>query len=215
MKEFVDVNNFIYKGKCLTDVGDGDSFCYCPCNVFGTPKMYYGDCHFMCADDALSDILDSLHINIDDYFDDDDFNSLTESLWMNSVGRGRLYYGKYLVVDEGIIPDKEYVDAVISYLGGTYSDYVILYNKNGRVCELRCDEDFTGKCFTNRRLKVPSELIRIYDMQHSKRDIVNKRFPTNMTRAQYYSLIRQENFERNLHKIIIESINKFLNGNIE
>ena len=229
MDEFVSVSDFVYNGYELYNVGDGDSFCYCPCNIYGTPKLYYADCHFSCAGDALQDILDSFHGgDANNVFSDDEWNDIVQDIWLNCISEpGRVYYGKYIVVGfDGHIPDKEYVDGVISYLGGSYNDYVILYNEGGKVHELGCDSCMNGNGKPT-KLSVPNEVIQLYNIKTSRMDTVNRKFPTNMTRAEYYSLIRQENTNRiimkqrirltesDLHRIVKESVNKVLKENFD
>lgn len=198
-EEFVTVNDFVYKGVNLTCVGDGDSFCYCPCDIYGTPKMYYSDCHRNCADEAAEDILNSFGGNLGISDDENLWQDIVSDLWIGSCGRGRVFFDKYIVVgDNGHIPNKEYIDGVISYLGGTYDDYVVLYNKpTGGVGEISCRDAFkVGRNDRPNKMSVPDYLIKMYDELNGRRDSINKRFPTNMTRAQYYSLIRQENKRR-------------------
>lgn len=226
MEEFVSISDFVYKDYEIHNVGDGDSFCYCPCDIYGTPKLYYADCHFACAGDALQDILDSFHGgDANDVFNDDEWNNIVQDIWLDCISEpGRVFFGKYIVVGfDGHIPNREYVDGVILYLGGSYKDYAILYNEGGRVHELSCDNVINGTKNKPIKLGVPNEIIRLYDMKMSKMNMVNRKFPTNMTKAEYYSLIKQENkqnknmdkkfirlTESDLHRIVRKSVNKIL-----
>lgn len=196
--EFVSTMDFHYKGKNLSSVGDGDSFCYLPCDIYGTPKLYYGDCHYYCASVAIDDIAASFGIsNIMRIFDEYKIDSITEDLWLNCISEpGRLFYGKYIVVGfDGHIPSCEYVKGVIEYMGGSPRDYYVLYNNGNSVEEINC-ADFLKSGLSKRQkpniLPVPEELKVFYDNIQSRQSIANKKFPQNMTRAEYYWYTRQE-----------------------
>lgn len=213
MEEFVNTCNFIYKGYKMENVLDGDSFAYCPCDIYGTPRLYYGDCHYSCAGQAFDDILKSFNAgDIYNWFNDSEIDSITEDIWLSCEGRGRLFLGKYLAVDDGNIPSKEYVSNVLEYMGGNASRYSVVFNEGGRVIEIPFDEflsrsgDFGEKVG---RLEVPEGIKMVYDELNSRRAIVDKKFPQNMTRAEYYHYTRQES--RLIDKIIVEVINKHLN----
>lgn len=222
MEEFVSVNDFCYNGV-NEEAGDGDSFCYCPCDIYGTPKLYYADCHYGCAAEALSDILESFNQN--DIFNEDEWCAIVGELWQDSSGRGRVFYEKYIVVgDDGHIPNKEYVDGVISYLGGTYDDYVILYNQDGEVHELPCNELVNGVNDKPSKMEIPQKVMELYNKKNSMGSSANNRFPKNMTKAEYYSLIRQENrnmdrkiirlTEADLHNIVKATVNRILKEDV-
>ena len=218
-KEYVSVTDFNYNGKELYDVGDGDSFCYLPCDIYGTPKLYYADCHFSCALQSLEDIIYSFYKgNIENLIDEDDIHSIAEELWLNCISEpGRVFYKKYIVVGfDGHIPSCEYVQGVIEYLGGNSSNYCVAYNDGDSVKEIPCN--FFLAQGINRKdkptiMEVPRELKMIYDKMHTKRDAVDRKFPMNMTRAEYYWLTRQEN-KKSYDKVIIEVINQYLKQNL-
>ena len=216
MEEFVSVDEFYYDGKECS-IGDGDSFCYCPCDIYGTPKLFYGEAHYECAVSALYEIMESFNAEAfdEDYLTDDEWNGVVQELWTNANGRGRVVDGKYIIVGEdGHIPTKEYVNDIISYLGGTIDDYVILYNQDGKVHTLKCSENFEGQNDKPSKMDIPYEITHIYKMVKSKRASVDKKFPTNMTRAEYYSLLRQEGVANKTKTIIRETIENFLKKNI-
>lgn len=216
--EFVSVSEFHYNGKELDSVGDGDSFAYCPCDIYGTPKLYYADCHFSCAVQALDDIVDSFNGGcVYNLFDTDEDYEITEELWINCCEeRGRVFYEKYIVVGEdGHIPSSEYVSKVIEYMGGSPKDYSILYNENNTVKEISADLFLKNKINGKKKptkLSVPKKLKEIYEKVVNRRYAADKKFPTNMTRAEYYWLTRQEN--RKINKIVIEAINQYLKQNL-
>jgi len=214
-KEYVNVCNFVYKGKKIEDIGDGDSFAYFPCDIYGTPKLYYGDSHFSCAGQAFDDILDSFNAGSSYYWlNDHEFDSTIEEIWWNSSEeRGRVFFGKYIVVGEdGHIPSREYVLGVIKYMGGSPNDYTILFNWGDEVKELPVSSFLSSNMNTGIKpseLPVPDIIKRIYDEVTNKRAAVDKKFPSNMTRAEYYYHTRQES--RLIDKIIVEVINSHLN----
>jgi hypothetical protein len=226
-KEYVSVNDFHYKGYNIDGVGDGDSFCYCPCDIDGTPKLFYGDCHFSCGSEAFDYILNSFNChNPYTYFDDDEVNNIIEDMWLSSCGRGRLFFGKYLVVDDGHLPTKEYVKDAIDWLNGNPRNYAIAYNTNNGVEEINCMEFLNGNLEGENdkpiKMDVPKEIQDLYSEIISRREYANNKFPKNMTRAEYYSLIRQENkehksmkklirlTEQDLHRIVKESVNRII-----
>ena len=217
-EEYVSVTDFNYDGKELSDVGDGDSFCYLPCDIYGTPKLYYADCHFSCALQSLEDIIHSFYNgNISDLIDENDINNIAEELWLDCISEpGRVFYKKYIVVGfDGHIPSCEYVQGVIDYLGGNPSNYCVAYNDGDSVKEIPCNY-FLAQGINGKEkptiMKVPREVKLIYDNMHAKRDAVDKKFPSNMTRAEYYWLTRQES--RKINKIVIETINQYLKQNL-
>ena len=216
--EFVSVSEFHYKGKSLDSVGCGDSFAYFPCDIYGTPKLYYGDSHYSCAGQAFDDILDSFNAGSSyDWFDDNEFDSTIEEIWWNSSEeRGRVFFGKYIVVGEdGHIPSREYVLGIIKYMGGSPNDYIILFNLDDEVKELPVSSFLASDMNTNNNpseLYVPDILKRIYNEVTNKRAAVDSKFPSNMTRAEYYWLTRQEN--RKIDKVVIETINQYLKQNL-
>lgn len=215
--EFVSVSEFKYKGKELYNVGGGDSFAYFPCDIYGTPKLYYGDCHYSCADSACEDILHSFGSCSYDWFNDYEFDSIVEELWLDCCSeRGRVYFEKYIVVGEdGHIPSSEYVSKVIEYMGGSPKDYSVLYNESNTVKEISADlflkSGISGKKKPT-KLSVPKKLKEVYERVVNRRYAADRKFPTNMTRAEYYWLARQEN--RKINKIVIETINQYLKQNL-
>lgn len=216
--EFVSVSEFHYNGKELDFVGDGDSFAYCPCDIYGTPKLYYADCHFSCAVQALDDIVNSFNGEcVYNLFDTDEDYEITEELWVNCCEeRGRVFYKKYIVVGEdGHIPSSEYVSKVIEYMGGNPKDYSILYNENNTVKKISADLFLKNRINGKKKptkLSVPKKLKEVYEKVVNRRYAADKKFPTNMTRAEYYWLTRQEN--RKINKIVIETINQYLKQNL-
>ena len=231
-KEYVNVNDFHYKGYNIDGVGDGDSFCYCPCDIYGTPKLFYGDCHFSCGSEAFDHILNSFNCHEPyDHFDDDEVNYIIEDMWLSSCGRGRLFFGKYLVVDDGHLPTKEYVKDAIDWLNENPRNYAIAYNTNNGVEEINCMEflngDLEGENDKPIKMDVPKEIQDLYSEIISRREYANNKFPKNMTRAEYYSLIRQENkehksmkklirlTEQDLHRIVKESVKRVLNEEVD
>lgn len=214
-KEYVNVCNFVYKGKKKENIGDGDSFAYFPCDIYGTPKLYYADCHFSCASKAFDDILDSFNAGSSyDWLNDHEFDSTLEELWLNCISEpGRVFYEKYIVVGfDGHIPSREYVLGIIKYMGGSPNDYTILFNCSDEVKELPVSSFLSSNMNTDikpSKLPVPDILKRIYDEVTNKRAAVDKKFPSNMTRAEYYYHTRQES--RLIDKIIVEVINRHLN----
>ena len=215
--EFVSVSEFKYKGKELYNVGGGDSFAYFPCDIYGTPKLYYGDCHYSCAGSACEDILHSFGNCSYDWFNDYEFDSIVEELWLDCCSeRGRVYFEKYIVVGEdGHIPSSEYVSKVIEYMGGSPKDYSVLYNESNTVKEISADlflkSGISGKKKPT-KLSVPIKLKEVYERVVNRRYAADRKFPTNMTRAEYYWLTRQEN--RKINKIVIETINQYLKQNL-
>ena len=215
--EFVSVSEFKYKGKELHNVGGGDSFAYFPCDIYGTPKLYYGDCHYSCAGSACKDILHSFGNCSYDWFNDYEFDSIVEELWLDCCSeRGRVYFEKYIVVGEdGHIPSSEYVSKVIEYMGGSPKDYSVLYNESNTVKEISADlflkSGISGKKKPT-KLSVPKKLKEVYERVVNRRYAADRKFPTNMTRAEYYWLTRQEN--RKINKIVIETINQYLKQNL-
>lgn len=217
-EEYVSVTDFNYDGKELYSVGDGDSFCYLPCDIYGTPKLYYADCHFSCALQSLEDIIHSFYKgNIVDLIDEDDIHNIAEELWLDCISEpGRVFYKKYIVVGfDGHIPSCEYVQDVIEYLGGNPSNYCVAYNDGDSVKEIPCNY-FLAQGINGKEkptiMKVPREVKLIYDNIHGKRNAVDRKFPMNMTRAEYYWLTRQEN--KSYDKVIIEVINQYLKQNL-
>ena len=166
--EFVSVSEFKYKGKELYNVGGGDSFAYFPCDIYGTPKLYYGDCHYSCAGSACEDILHSFGNCSYDWFNDYEFDSIVEELWLDCCSeRGRVYFEKYIVVGEdGHIPSSEYVSKVIEYMGGSPKDYSVLYNESNTVKEISADlflkSGISGKKKPT-KLSVPKKLKEVYE----------------------------------------------------
>lgn len=215
--EFVSVSDFVYKGKELYNVGGGDSFAYFPCDIYGTPKLYYGDCHYSCAGSACEDILHSFGSCSYDWFNDYEFDSIVEELWLDCCSeRGRVYFEKYIVVGEdGHIPSSEYVSKVIEYMGGSPKDYSVLYNESNTVKEISADlflkSGISGKKKPT-KLPVPKKLKEAYERVVNRRYAADKKFPSNMTRAEYYWLTRQES--RKINKIVIETINQYLKQNL-
>jgi len=228
--EFVSVTKFHYKGKKIDDEHSNyllgneemeydDAFCYCPCDIYGTPKLYYSDnCngHIGCADQSLDDILKSFGYSIYDCYDNLDIERLTRDLWAESKERGRVFFRKYIVVGEdGHMPSNEYVSKVIEYMGGSPKEYYVLYNENNKVIEIPCDVFLRKNMGTNidvGRLYVPKEIKEFYDEVMGRRRVINKKFPSNITRAEYYWLTRQES--RKINKIVIETINQYLKQNL-
>lgn len=215
--EFVSVSEFKYKGKELYNVGGGDSFAYFPCDIYGTPKLYYGDSHYSCAGSACEDILHSFGSCSYDWFNDYEYESIVEELWLDCCSeRGRVYFEKYIVVGEdGHIPSSEYVSKVIEYMGGSPKDYSVLYNESNTVKEISADlflkSGISGKKKPT-KLSVPKKLKEVYERVVNRRYAADRKFPTNMTRAEYYWLTRQEN--RKINKILIETINQYLKQNL-
>ena len=218
INEFVSVSEFCYKGKELYNVGDGDSFAYCPCNIYGTPKLYYGGCHFECACAAMEDIINSFNGgDSNDLFDDDELDNIAQEIWMDSEERGRVFFEKYIVVgDDGHIPSSEYISEVIKYLGGNPKDYSVLYNENKTVKEISAElflsGGINGDSNKPTKMHVPKELEEAYIEVVGRRHAADRKFPSNMTRAEYYWLTRQEN--RKIDKIVIETINQYLKQNL-
>ena len=228
--EYVDVEHFIYKGKRIDPENYGifddckemksdDAFCYYACDIYGTPKLYYSEnCngHIGAADMALDDILKSFGYSIMSCYDYLDTEKLTRDLWSEAKERGRVFFKKYIVVgDDGHIPSCDYVSKVIEYMGGNPKNYSVLYNENNEVIEIPCDEFLKNNMGANikiGRLYVPKEIKEFYDEVVGRRNVVNSKFPTNMTRAEYYWLTRQES--RKIDKIIIETINELLRDEV-
>ena len=208
-KEFVGTMDFCYKGKSLYSVGCGDSFCYLPCDIYGTPKMYYGDSHFSCADQALEDIIHSFYGgSINNILNDDEINSITESLWIECIKEpGRMFFKKYIVVGfNGHIPSCDYIKDVMECIGGNPKDYSVVYNKNHSVKEINCYDFINGNMSDKQKpnkLKVPEELKKLYDNMQGRQSVINNKFPKNMTRAEYYSYMRQEGKRNKKSNIIV------------
>lgn len=130
--------------------------------------------------------------------------------------RGRVYFEKYIVVGEdGHIPSSEYVSKVIEYMGGSPKNYSVLYNESNTVKEISADlflkSGISGKKKPT-KLSVPKKLKEVYERVVNRRYAADRKFPTNMTRAEYYWLTRQEN--RKINKIVIETINQYLKQNL-
>ena len=218
INEFVSVSEFCYKGKKIYNAGDGDSFAYLPCDIYGTPKLYYADCHFSCAVQALDDIVNSFYGGrVYDLINTDEDYKITEELWINcSEERGRVFFKKYIVVGEdGHIPSSEYVTEVIKYMGGSPKDYSVLYNESQTVKEISADLFLSsGIKGENKptKLHVPKKLKELYERVTNRRHAADRKFPSNMTRAEYYWLTRQES--RKINKIVIETINQYLKQNL-
>ena len=214
-KEYVSITDFNYAGKKLHSVGDGDSFCYLPCDIYGTPKLYYGDCHFSCALESLDDIVHSFYGgDVENLLSDSEINDIGEELWLNCISEpGRVFFEKYIVAGfDGHIPSCEYVQGIIECMGGNPSNYYVVYNSGGSVKEIPCDYFLTKGVNGKEKptvMSVPNRLKTIYDKISMRRDAANEKFPKNMTRAEYYFLTRQEN--KSYDKVIIEVINRYLN----
>lgn len=199
--EFVGTMDFNYKGKSLEGVGCGDSFCYLPCDIYGTPKMYYGDSHFSCADQALEDIVHSFYGgSISNVLDDDEINKITTLLWIKCINEpGRMFYNKYIAVGfDGHIPSCDYIKDVMECIGGNPKKYYVVYNDNHSVKEINCYDFINGNMSSKQKpnkLKVPEQLKKLYDNMQGEKDVANSKFPKNMSRAEYYWHMRQEGKE--------------------
>lgn len=190
--EHVSAFNFHYKGESLDFVDRGVSFAYCPCDIKGTPKFYYGVHHLGCASQAFYDILNSFNAgNSNKWFSTNVDKLLTKrEIWEHSKERGRLFFDKYLAVDhDGHIPSNDYVKNVLKSLNGNPKDYAVVFNSGNRVVEIPFYE-FLDKNMGNDRnvgnIEVPKRLKDIYDEVSARRSVVNdNKFPNNMTKAEF------------------------------
>jgi len=214
-EEYVNISDFVYKGEELYNIGDGDSFCYAPCDIYGTPKLYYADSHFECSLQALDDIIHSFYKGeIENLMSEEDIYDTAQEIWSSYIREpGRVFLGKYIVTGfDGHVPSTEYVQGVLDYLGGKPEHYSVTFNRNDTVKEIPANVFLQKKHKEKKiptKLTVPNKLKEIYDEITNARHSVDKKFPKNMVRAKYYYLTRQENKKYN--KIIIETINQYLN----
>jgi len=80
-------------------------------------------------------------------------------------------------------------------MGGSPKDYSVLYNESNTVKEISADlflkSGISGKKKPT-KLSVPKKLKEVYERVVNRRYAADRKFPTNMTRAEYYWLTRQE-----------------------